>query len=124
MIKTYIIMIIIALGFNCLDVVVGFFNAWKDKTLSSKKMRIGLFHKGGFILTYCFCVLIDMANKQLQIGLPFTVLPIVIVYVIGTEIVSIWETLKKVNPVIDIKEIDRMKDEDIYAYLKRIGVLK
>lgn len=123
MVKNYLIMIIIAMAFNCLDIIVGFFNAWKDKKLSSKKMRLGLFHKGGFILTYVFCTLIDIANIRLNIGLPFSLIPIVVVYVIGTEIVSIWETLKKVNPKIDLNEIERMKDEDLYAYLKRKRIL-
>lgn len=103
--KACVIAIILALCFNTLDFVTGFFNAWKLHSISSKKMREGLFHKFGFIFLYILCVLIEVANVQLNLNFPVNILYAVVSYVILTEIISILENIGKINPSINIDDI-------------------
>lgn len=108
--KTMITIIILALSFNLLDFITGFTKACKTKSLSSTKMREGIFHKFGFILLYVLSILMQYANTMLKLGFPINLLYIVCTYVILTEIISIFENIGKINPQIDIK---KLKDEII-----------
>lgn len=102
--KYDIICILLAFAFNLLDFITGFVNAWRMKKISSTKMREGLFHKLGFWLTYVLAILFNIANKELNFQIPLNLIYVVCVYVIITEIISIVENLKKINP--DIKGIE------------------
>lgn len=108
--KAMITIIILTLSFNLLDFITGFTKACKTKSLNSKKMREGIFHKFGFILLYVLSILMQYANIMLKLGFPINLLYIVCTYVILTEIISIFENIGKINPKIDIK---KLKDEII-----------
>lgn len=90
--------ILIALVFNAVDLVTGLLSALKNKDVQSNKLRDGLFKKMGFIICYFMAWLVDTqgANIGLQIGV--AILPIIIVYVCLTELVSILENVSKLNP--------------------------
>lgn len=92
--------IIIALVFNALDLITGIITAVKNKDIQSSKLRDGLFKKVGFILCYFVAWLVD--NEGSMIGFQFgvSILPIIILYVCTTELVSILENICKINPDI------------------------
>lgn len=110
--------IIIALVFNFLDLITGIITAIKNKDIQSSKLRDGLFKKVGFILCYLVAWLVD--NKGSMIGFQFgvSILPIIILYVCTTELVSILENICKINPEIlpeklmELFHISNVKKED------------
>ena len=89
--------IIIALVFNGLDLITGIIAAVKNKDIQSAKLRDGLFKKIGFMLCYFVAWLVD--NEGSLVGFKFGVkiLPIIILYVCATELVSILENICKIN---------------------------
>lgn len=89
--------IIIALIFNALDLITGIITAVKNKDIQSAKLRDGLFKKVGFMLCYFVAWLVDTQGKVIgfQFGVP--ILPIIILYVCTTELVSILENICKIN---------------------------
>lgn len=103
--KRMIIAIVIALAFNLLDFISGFIKACSQRKLSSTKMRKGIFHKIGFILLYALCVLLHIANQELNLNLPFNLLYVITSYVILTEMISILENIGKINPEIDVNKL-------------------
>lgn len=90
---------IITLCFIVFDFVSGFIKAIKNKEVSSKILREGIFHKGGFIMLVCLATLIEYGQ-----GYVFdTTIPVVMpccVYICITEITSILENISKINPAI------------------------
>ena len=110
--------IIIALVFNALDLITGIIGAAKNKDIKSSKLRDGLFKKVGFILCYFVAWLID--NKSSIIGFQFgvSILPIIIIYICTTELVSILENICKINPdilpekLMELFHISDVKKED------------
>lgn len=88
-------------GFIFFDILTGFLKALKHKKLESKKIREGLYHKAGEILTLLGCYLL----KHVEIaGFPFNIdllLPFSL-YVCGMELLSILENLAEINPVLKI----------------------
>lgn len=92
--------IIIALVFNCLDLLTGIITAVKNKDVQSAKLRDGLFKKVGFIICYFLAWLIDTNGELIGFQLAVKILPILIAYVCLTELVSIIENICKLNPDI------------------------
>ena len=98
MIKTsHFYPIIIALVFNCLDLISGIISAWKNGDIRSSKLRDGLFKKVGFILCYFVAWLVDVYGTTIGFNLGVKVLPSIILYVCTTELVSIIENICKIN---------------------------
>lgn len=91
-------MILLALGFNLLDIVTGLIGAIKNKTLDSSKLRDGIFKKVGYMLIYFLAWLIDTEGDVLGFELGFNILPAVITYIIYTEVVSFCENISEINP--------------------------
>lgn len=100
--------ILVALGFNLLDVISGFISALKSKSLSSSKLRDGLFKKLGFILCYGLAYIVDTYGSLVGFSLSVSVLPVVILYVCGTELVSIIENITIINPDIVPEKLKEM----------------
>lgn len=90
--------IIIALIFNALDLVTGFFTALKAKDIQSSKLRDGMFKKFGFILCYFVAWLVDTEGQAIGFQFGVNILPVVILYACTTELVSILENISKINP--------------------------
>lgn len=89
--------VIVALIFNALDLVTGFVSAVKNKDIQSSKLRDGLFKKVGFIFCYFVAWLVDTQGHVIGFQLGVTILPIIILYVCTTELVSILENISKIN---------------------------
>ena len=87
-------------AFIVLDVVSGIAKGAKLGQLSSSKMREGIWHKAGYVLIMALAVLIEVGSKHIDLG--FTV-PLVIpacVYIILSEVMSIFENAAVLNPQI------------------------
>lgn len=97
---TAIYSVICALVFNVLDILSGLIAAIKNKNLESGKLRDGLFKKVGFIFCYFMAWLLDAHGTEIGFSIGVSVLPIIILYVCTTEIVSITENISKINPDI------------------------
>lgn len=110
--------IIIALVFNALDLITGIITAIKDKDIQSSKLRDGLFKKVGFILCYFVAWLVDNEGSLIGFQLGTAILPIILLYVCTTELVSILENICKINPdllpekLMEIFHISNVKKED------------
>lgn len=102
---THIYSIIIALIFNLIDVITGLIYALKSKTVCSSKLRNGLFKKVGFIGCYVLAFIVDNFGHFVGFELSFDVLPIIILYVVTTELVSIVENISLINPNIVPEQI-------------------
>lgn len=100
-----VIKILIASAFILMDCVSGYTKAVMNKSVSSKKMREGLFHKFGFILAIALSVLIDYAQTLIDLGVTIPLTTGICAYIILTEIVSICENIKEINPAFDISQI-------------------
>lgn len=91
------------------DVITGYYNAWKTKSISSSKMRDGL---GKKIAEICYIIV------ALFIGLAFNVKAVtyfISLYVIYMELVSVAENCKKLGlampPEIEEK-LNNHKEEE------------
>ena len=88
----------IALVFNAVDIVTGVISALKNKDIESNKLRDGLFKKVGFIICYFVAWLVDTQGDIIGFHIDVSILPILIIYVCTTELVSILENICKINP--------------------------
>lgn len=110
--------IIIALVFNALDITTGIITAVKNKDIQSSKLRDGLFKKVGFILCYFVAWLVDNEGTLIGFQLGTPILPVIILYVCGTELVSIIENICKINTdilpekLMQLFHISDVKKED------------
>lgn len=89
--------IVVALVFNGFDLLTGVIAACKNKGIQSSKLRDGLFKKIGFILCYFIAWLVDSEGATIGFNLGIDILPIIILYVCSTELVSIIENISKIN---------------------------
>lgn len=90
--------VLIALIFNGIDLLTGIIGAVKNKDLESTKLRDGVFKKVGFIVCYALAYLLDKFGADIGINISVKLLPIVVAYVVFTEVVSIIENIAKINP--------------------------
>ena len=90
--------VIIALIFNSVDLITGFISAIKNKEIKSSKLRDGLFKKVGFLFCYFMAWLVDTYGAYIGFHFGVSILPIIILYVCTTELVSIIENICKINP--------------------------
>lgn len=110
--------IVIALVFNALDLITGIITAVKNKDIQSAKLRDGLFKKVGFMLCYFVAWLVDTQGTIIGFHFGISILPIIILYVCTTELVSILENICKINPdilpekLMELFHISDIKKED------------
>ncbi|MCI9129988.1 MAG: phage holin family protein [Eggerthellaceae bacterium] len=81
-----------------LDVVFGFAGAIKQKDVQSSKLRDGLWHKAGFVGLIALAYVIQYTAQHAELGFDVPSVMAVCVYVIVTEIVSVFENLCVLNP--------------------------
>ena len=87
-----------ALGFIALDLLTGFAQAIANKTVDSTKMRNGLWHKCGFVLAMLLAALTEWAMQYIDLGFTLPLFMPVCMFIILTEIVSIFENICKLSP--------------------------
>lgn len=87
-------------AFVALDFLTGIISAFAANSFSSTKMRQGLFHKSGLTLCVILGVLVDQAQRYLDLGAHLPVAVAVCTYICLMEISSIIENICKINPDI------------------------
>lgn len=92
--------IFVALIFNLFDMLSGIIAGIRNHDVKSSKLRDGLFKKVGFIMCYAVAWLVDFEGHLVGFDMHVKVLPIIILYVCTTELVSILENICKINPDI------------------------
>ena len=90
--------VIVALVFNGVDLLTGLIGAIKNHDVQSAKLRDGIFKKIGFLICYALAFLLDNYGGTIGINISVNILPIVIAYVVFTEVVSIIENISIINP--------------------------
>lgn len=91
----------ITCAFMLADIISGFLKAWKAHDVKSRALRDGLFHKVAFIGVIGLAQLTEYAADripEIELNLPIT--SAICAYVILTELVSILENLRDINPDI------------------------
>lgn len=90
---------VFCLGFMVGDYLSGVIKAVKNKELDSTKMRLGLWHKAGFIGAMALGYACQLAVNYDLLPTTFSaVFAGVCVYVIITEAISIFENLCELSP--------------------------
>ncbi len=100
--------VFVALGFNALDMLTGLTSAIKNKNVVSGKMRDGLFKKLAFVLCYALAWAIDSYGSYIGFNISVKILPIIVLYVCATELVSILENIDKINPKLGISKLRQL----------------
>lgn len=88
----------IVCAFVVMDLVTGIMQAVANKTLDSTKMRAGLWHKCGFIMCIILAALVEGSMHFIDLGFTLPLVTPVCVFIILTEIVSIFENVCKLSP--------------------------
>lgn len=86
--------------FVAFDMITGIIKAIKEKNFTSSVMREGLFHKCGSVALVVFGVMVDYAQRYVDIGVNIPIATAVCSYIILMEIGSITENIGKINPNI------------------------
>ena len=84
--------------FVVMDLVSGIMQAVANKTLDSGKMRAGLWHKCGFIMAVVLAALVEWSMQFIDLGFTLPLFVPVCVFIILTEIVSIFENVCRLSP--------------------------
>lgn len=88
-----------ALVFIILDILTGMGKAVATKSVSSKIMRQGFWHKGAIVAVLLVACCMDAAMRAgIDIGFDVPVFDAACIYVITMEVVSILENIKEMNP--------------------------
>lgn len=88
----------IVAAFVVMDLVTGVMQAAANKALDSTKMRSGLWHKCGFIMVVILAALVEWAMQSIDLGFTLPLFVPVCVFIILTEIVSIFENVCQLSP--------------------------
>ena len=96
---SYAIEIYIAIGtLILLDIASGIAQAIYNKTMDSKILRSGMFHKLSYIFAIVLALLLEYSCQYLDLGLQPTIFIPLSIYIIITEAVSILENITRINP--------------------------
>lgn len=81
-----------------LDIISGIAQAIANKTLSSSKLRSGIYHKASYVIALALALFIEYAMGYLDLGFTIQLFPAVSAYIVLTEIVSVTENIARLNP--------------------------
>lgn len=84
--------------FITVDYVTGIAKAILNDTLSSRKMRQGLWHKFSYLILTLVAYFIDMINLHVDLGLPVSVFVCTVGGISLIELTSILENITAINP--------------------------
>ena len=106
---------VFCLGFIVGDYLTGVFKAIKNKNLDSTKMRLGLWHKAGFIAAMALGYACQLAVNYDLLPTSFNAIFCgVCMYVIITEAISIFENICALSPELrnsPLAALLKLKDE-------------
>ena len=86
--------------FIFMDMLTGTLQAMKNKTLSSTKMREGIYHKLGYCLSVALAGLCEWGVIFLDLGYTAPLVTPICIMISLTEIISIIENISRINPEI------------------------
>ena len=92
-----ILLLEIAGGLVLLDYISGFAKAVYLRSVSSSKMRDGLFHKFAYVLIVALSILLEYAQTKANLGINPPLVGIVSGYIIWIEGVSFAENVSALN---------------------------
>lgn len=81
-----------------LDYVSGFVKALATHTVSSAKMRSGLFHKFAYVLILALALLLEHGQQYIHIGITIPIVAPVCGYIAIMETLSVLENAQALNP--------------------------
>lgn len=84
--------------FTIVDYVTGIAKAILNDTLSSRKMRQGLWHKFSYLMLTLVAYFVDMINLHIDLGLPVSVFVCTVGGISLIELTSILENITAINP--------------------------
>lgn len=84
--------------FIIVDYVTGIAKAILQNTLSSQKMRQGLWHKFAYLILTLVAYSVDMINLHVDLGLPVSVFVCTVGGISLIELTSILENITAINP--------------------------
>ena len=84
--------------FVVVDYVTGIAKAILTNTLSSRKMRQGLWHKLAYLMLTLVAYFVDMINLHVDLGLPVSVFVCTVGGISLIELTSILENITAINP--------------------------
>jgi phage-related holin len=81
-----------------LDYATGLIKAIVSKNVSSRIMRVGMWHKFAYILTVSMAELLEWLNQHVDLGYVIPLVPLVCGGIVLIEVSSIIENLGEINP--------------------------
>lgn len=93
--------------FVFMDIFTGFLGAAATDSISSTKMRKGLFHKGAFYCVFVLAVALELTVEYYDFGYTVPAVTAVTGYIVLTEVISICENVVVMNP--ELKDTALMK---------------
>ena len=100
-------------AFIAMDIASGFIQAIANKELDSSKMRSGLWHKCGFMLTIILAALVEWAMDFIDLGFTLPLFTPVCVFICLTEVVSVLENLVLLTPELGNTKLMKIFGKDI-----------
>ena len=98
MTQTDVWCVIAVVFFIIVDYVTGVAKAITSDSLSSAKMRQGLWHKFAYLILTIVAYFIDMINLHVDLGLPVSVFVCTVGGISLIELTSILENITAINP--------------------------
>lgn len=103
----------IVAAFIVMELATGVMQAVANKTLDSTKMRTGLWHKCGFIMAVILAALVEWSMRFIDLGFTLPLFVPVCVFIILTEIVSIFENVCKLSPELANSKLAQLFNVDV-----------
>lgn len=98
---TNLYIIAITCAFMIADIASGLLKAWQAHDMQSRALRNGLYHKAAYIGLIGVAQLTELAADkipEIELNLPIT--GAICAYIVLTELVSVLENLRDINPDI------------------------
>lgn len=102
-----------------LDYATGLMKAFATRTVSSSKMRAGLYHKAGYAIVIALAFLLEHGQQYVNLGFTVPLITPVCLYIVFAEVVSVLENAVALNPElvhsgifkVFLNSNDALKDE-------------
>lgn len=102
-----------------LDYATGLMKAFATCTVSSSKMRAGLYHKAGYAVVIALAFLLEHGQQYVNLGFTVPLITPVCLYIVFAEVVSVLENAVALNPElvhsgifkVFLNSNDALKDE-------------
>lgn len=104
---------VIVAAFVAMDLATGVMQAAANKTLDSTKMRTGLWHKCGFIMAVILAALVEWSMQFIDLGFTLPLFVPTCVFIILTEIVSIFENVCQLSPELANSKLAQLFNTDV-----------